>query len=264
MAPQLAVAELCNLNPASVVLDPMAGSGTVLRHATDLGHRALGFDMDPLAVLMAQVWTTPVEDGLVSRLAASVVREAACTVGSAVCLPWIDEDEPTRLFVDYWFAEQQRDALRRLSRAISDRGSARRGPAHRAAVDVLRIALSRTIITKDQGASLARDVSHSRPHKVADSSEFDVVAAFGRSVDRVRGLLAATPPRPGATVQRGDARTMGTLENRSVDVVLTSPPYLNAIDYMRGHHCRSYGSATAYLTCARSGRTASAQSAGRT
>jgi len=235
MAPELAVAELRSLSAASVVLDPMAGSGTVLRQAADLGHRAIGFDMDPLAVLMTRVWTTPVEDGLVARLAASVAAEAARTVGSAMPLPWIDGDEQTRLFVDYWFAEPQRDALRRLSMAISALGNARRGPTHCAAIDVLRIALSRIIITKDQGASLARDVSHSRPHKVADSSEFDVAAAFERSVGRVRKLLATAPPQRGASVRLGDARAMRTLENRSVDMVLTSPPYLNAIDYMRGH-----------------------------
>ena len=30
-------------------------------------------------------------------------------------------------------------------------------------------------------------------------------------------------------------RDLGVLEAESVDAVLTSPPYLNAIDYMRGH-----------------------------
>ena len=37
------------------------------------------------------------------------------------------------------------------------------------------------------------------------------------------------------SVELGDARYMGDIPNESVDVVLTSPPYLNAIDYLRGH-----------------------------
>ncbi|MCL4538380.1 MAG: hypothetical protein M1469_09295 [Bacteroidetes bacterium] len=39
---------------------------------------------------------------------------------------------------------------------------------------------------------------------------------------------------PQATVQQADARQL-PLSDRSVDIVITSPPYLNAIDYMRGH-----------------------------
>lgn len=55
MAPELALSALASLKKGSIVLDPMAGSGTVLRQALALGHRAIGFDMDPLAVLMSRV-----------------------------------------------------------------------------------------------------------------------------------------------------------------------------------------------------------------
>jgi tRNA G10 N-methylase Trm11 len=37
------------------------------------------------------------------------------------------------------------------------------------------------------------------------------------------------------TVQRGDARRLASLPSKSIDTVITSPPYLNAIDYLRGH-----------------------------
>jgi len=36
-------------------------------------------------------------------------------------------------------------------------------------------------------------------------------------------------------IQRGDARKLPSLASRSIDAVITSPPYLNAIDYLRGH-----------------------------
>src|SRR3546814_15491996 len=62
MAPELALASLGKLRANSIVLDPMAGSGTVLRQALALGHRAIGFDMDPLAVLMSRVLTSPVDE----------------------------------------------------------------------------------------------------------------------------------------------------------------------------------------------------------
>jgi tRNA G10 N-methylase Trm11 len=62
MAPELAIDGLKKLKHPGVVLDPMVGSGVVVRQASKMGHRAIGFDIDPLTVLMTKVWTTPVED----------------------------------------------------------------------------------------------------------------------------------------------------------------------------------------------------------
>jgi DNA modification methylase len=41
--------------PGETVLDPMAGSGTTLVEAKLAGRNALGFDIDPLARLIAEV-----------------------------------------------------------------------------------------------------------------------------------------------------------------------------------------------------------------
>src|SRR6266851_4591146 len=160
MAPELAIHRLRTLTKKSVVLDPMAGSGTVLRQATELGHRAIGFDMDPLAVLMARVWTTPVPDTAIERLGNEVVNEAKALKASDLTVPWIDNDEETATFVRYWFGLKQREDLYRLSLILNRLGLNKMEDGRNAA-DVLRIALSRTIITKERGASLGRDVSHS-------------------------------------------------------------------------------------------------------
>ncbi|MBO9325941.1 MAG: hypothetical protein J7463_11270 [Roseiflexus sp.] len=57
MAPELALRAIEELEPLSTILDPMMGSGTVVRVAAEAGHRAIGQDIDPLAVLMTRVWT---------------------------------------------------------------------------------------------------------------------------------------------------------------------------------------------------------------
>lgn len=235
MAPDLAMERLKNIRSDALVLDPMAGSGTVLRQATDLGHRALGFDTDPLAVLMAKVWTRPFDGTtVITRLADQVTAEAR-RAQAAGQLNWIDDDPETAAFVDYWFAEPQRSDLRRLAGALSRLGIKRSTAARRAAADVLRLALSRIIITKDQGISLARDTSHSRPHKVADASSVSVFPAFERSVRQLQRLIEEAPASGGCEVGLGDARALRSIGNNTIDAVLTSPPYLNAIDYMRGH-----------------------------
>ena len=235
MASELALSELQSVPAGGIVLDPMAGSGTVIRHASDLGYRAFGFDMDPLAVLMSRVWTTPADDTAIQKLASRVLREARSLSDDEVRLPNIDDDAETKAFVEFWFAPQQRSDLRRLAYVLA--GLSRRGvpTRNRIAADVLRLAMTRLIVTKDRGASLARDVSHSRPHKVAETTSFDVMSEFDRSVAQLRKILQAYPPRGNVEVKLGDARSLRNVSNGSIDLVLTSPPYLNAIDYMRGH-----------------------------
>ena len=89
------------------------------------------------------------------------------------------------------------------------------------------------IITKQAGASLAMDLSHSRPHRVFDTAPIKPFNRFLSAVDTViSNCPAGTAGGPDARVNRGDARHLRIAAN-SIDLVLTSPPYLNAIDYLR-------------------------------
>lgn len=227
MAPEIALAEVASLPTNSLVLDPLAGSGTVVRVASERGHRALGFDLDPLAVLMAKVWTTPIDVEHLQRAASRVIERSRERSGEAIALPWIDDDPETRAFVDYWFAEPQQSELRRLSAELGNVA----GPIG----DALRLGLSRIIVTKDRGASLARDVSHSRPHRIQRANDFRVIDEFQRSIARLAQRLGEQPPKGNVAVHVGDARRLRSVATSSVDAVITSPPYLNAIDYLRGH-----------------------------
>lgn len=234
MAPGLALESLAALRRGSLVLDPMTGSGTVIREATDLGHQAIGFDMDPLAVLMSSVWTTPVEDGDIGRALEELIKRADST--SACCsLPWIDDDGETKKFVEFWFGGPQAETLTRLAATLNEMVSEASSADRLAAIDVLRLNLSRIIVTKEKAASLARDTSHSRPHKVSETSDYDVMTGYQRSLVAVRRRLKEAPPMRKAAVSLGDVRVMGEVETGTVDAVVTSPPYLNAIDYLRGH-----------------------------
>src|SRR5258708_439593 len=76
MAPGIALEALGERKGLLRVLDPMAGSGTVLAVARAKGHRAFGVDLDPLAVLLAGVWTRTVEVDEVNDKAAEVLDRA--------------------------------------------------------------------------------------------------------------------------------------------------------------------------------------------
>ena len=61
MAPGIALAAIEKARKPLRVLDPMVGSGTVIALARLKKHKAIGVDIDPLAVLISKVWTTAVE-----------------------------------------------------------------------------------------------------------------------------------------------------------------------------------------------------------
>jgi hypothetical protein len=225
MAPEIVFKELQGLPVSQVVLDPMAGSGTVLRAAAELGHQAIGFDLDPLAVLMSRVWTTHSEVAGLGMAAERIVQKAKSLDDEF--LPWVDECDETKAYIKFWFCPKQIKALRRLSFVLWN--------AKGQKADVMRVALSRIIITKERGASIARDTSHSRPHRVFFDNDYDVYEGFVQSVNRVATRLAPEKLLGSVAVKKGDARKLARLDSGSVDVVITSPPYLNAIDYLRGH-----------------------------
>ncbi len=224
MAPELARRWLDAVPAGGRVLDPMCGSGTVARAAVEAGLPCVGTDVDPLAVLIARVWTTPLEVARIPGDAADLVREA-----EALSERHVEQttDPATRRFISYWFAPPQESELARLATLLGRRTGPIKG--------ALAVALSRIIVSKEMMASLARDTSHSRPHKVAQSNDFDVYAGFLRSARYVARRLEPGKIRSQADIRRADARTLGDIEDASFDLVLTSPPYLNAIDYLRGH-----------------------------
>lgn len=231
MAPDLALRSLERLTTGNV-LDPMTGSGTVARVAKQRNLEAIGFDLDPLAVLISKVSTTPIRDEVIADWDKRLLGFARALDFDEITLPWIDGDVEAERFVAYWFGDNQRSDLRRIAFALSMSDEIGL-PADVA--NLCRIAVSRIIVTKKQAASLAQDTSHSRPHRVALESDYDVFKGFEKSFRSVRKQVVAIPIQGSANIQQGDARNMAMVADESIDAVLTSPPYLNAIDYMRGH-----------------------------
>ncbi len=228
MAPEIALSALGETTTSLRVLDPMAGSGTVLAVARAKGHRAYGLDLDPLAVLLSRTWTSSVNVKEVSEAASEVLMCATSQMTSGTPAYPPGADGETQNFIDFWFDERARQELSALSIAIEKIPSGR-------SQDVLWCAFSRLIITKSAGASLAMDLSHSRPHKVYSQSPIRPLERFLGAVDKVIKncpQAGAKPVGPRTTVRHGDARKIW-LADASIDLVVTSPPYLNAIDYMR-------------------------------
>ena len=235
--PQLPRAFINELTaPGECVLDPMMGSGTCVVEAMAAGRVGLGFDIDPLAILLGRVKTTPAQtanialagDDIASRAERCLVATPEL-VAAALAQRF---DAKTAAFVNYWFSRQTQLELLALLQEIERVEDV-------TARDFLRLAFSAIIITKSGGISLAWDLAHTRPHKLKQGVAKSYKPAFKEFRKRLQKNAASLTSVAGlsgpARVNFGNAENL-PLDDNSVDLLFTSPPYAsNAIDYMRAH-----------------------------
>ncbi len=218
--------------PGDVVLDPMMGSGTTVLEAHLEGRQALGFDIDPLALLLSQVKLTPLPLEEAHQAGAHVLSQARGVMVQPDALEKAVAsrfDAKTRAFIDYWFPPASQQELMALVQSIDTVSD----DAVRA---FLSLTLSAVIITKSGGVSLARDLAHTRPHRVEGLPWRSPLALFEKRLAQnlacFQRMQWTTQP---ASVQFGNTQSL-PLPSNSVDLIVTSPPYAsNAIDYMRAH-----------------------------
>ena len=209
----------------------MMGSGTTVLEASLLGRRAIGVDLDPLALRVSRVKTRAVDHEHLRSAGDSVVTSADVLLKDKATLDTELERRfgpATRDFLDYWFSRETQHELLALLLTIEEE------PATDLR-EVLEVVFSSIIITKSGGVSLARDLAHTRPHRVAGKVIQSAIAQFRIRLRKSLTALAALPDDVlPVELHHADARQL-PLDDESVDLVITSPPYANAIDYMRAH-----------------------------
>ncbi len=229
--PQLPRAFIRGLtSPQDVVLDPMMGSGTAVVEALLEGRHGIGFDIDPLALRLGRVKTLPMDIDQLRHAGQTVLSHAdkLLSNGKTIERGLARFDERTKQFIDYWFLPTTQHELMALALAIQDiqDASERR---------FLELTFSSVIITKSGGVSLARDLAHSRPHLDKTKTPKNAVDQFSLRLRKNLVSLAGLKGTGTASAPlAGDARFM-PIADGSVDLIVTSPPYANAIDYMRAH-----------------------------
>ncbi|WP_428939916.1 DNA methyltransferase [Fontivita pretiosa] len=247
--------------PGQSVFDPFCGSGTSLVAAAAHRRRAVGCDIDLLAGMLSSVkcaarplqqyqrWKQPFV-----RRVADAIRNIAEHWGSNGCrarpLPGsvlhvgsLQLPIPVFAELNYWFPPQ-------VVAALSAIATEARGCDDPHFQQVALIALSSCIISKwPTTLSYAVDIDHTRPHRRLQRIPLDrVLGTYLRRLDRAVWCLgqlhgiyasagAADPAdRPLRVICPHDARQ--PLEDApagSQSLILTSPPYFNAVDYPRSH-----------------------------
>jgi DNA modification methylase len=209
-----------------VVLDPMCGSGTTLVEATVAGFSAVGVDLNPVATLVSRAKTTPLtaEEKLAIRSLAAQLEATAIRLregsGKQVLGAAIPElpDFHNR---DKWFEENVTRELAFAKASIAGLISTD------AARDLALSIFSSIVVAVSNQESETRWCA--KPKAIADGDTLMKLA--GKLLDGLRRLAAYEGQRRAfATVHTADGRFL-PIDAASVDLVITSPPYVNSHDY---------------------------------
>jgi hypothetical protein len=211
----------------------MVGSGTTIVEAFLAGRQGIGFDIDPMALRLCKAKVTPLALEETATAGNKVLRRAEESLRQDGTELRQELDtrfgKPEREFIDYWFLPSTQLELMALIREIERV----QDPAIR---EFLELAFSAIVITKSGGVSMARDLAHTRPHRVQDKTPRPALGEYRKRLSKNLDSLA-TLTRGSGTVEilSSDAQSLA-LSDRTIDLIVTSPPYAsNAIDYMRAH-----------------------------
>jgi len=228
-------------NTCDIVLDPMCGSGTVVLEALLNKRVAIGIDIDPIARLITRAKTTPIDSDTLSFAVQALTTQIQELINSSNYRPSIPEFH----YRDNWFRSFVLQELAIISESIEillsrhiDQGEWRNID------DFFRVILS----------SIIRDVSNADPHctrtvlrknVVKTISPGDTYKKFAETLINhcasMSELLKISKTLDFSDVRLpiGNAIETG-LDDDSIDLALTSPPYINAVDYPRTHQLEMY------------------------
>ncbi|MEM3403737.1 MAG: DNA methyltransferase [Nitrososphaeria archaeon] len=194
------------------VLDPFCGSGTTLLASKEKGINSVGVDVMPLCIFISQVKTMDYNIEKLKEVSRSIFAKKFVAPDTRILSPLIK-----RAFTKY----AQEDILfyRNVVREIDD-------PIIR---NFFTLAL---IITSEKVSFAYKDGAVIKIRKVKNILPFKPM--LKRTIKKmINDLKRFGPKAAQVKVYQGDARNLSFLEDSTFDAVITSPPYLNIIDYMK-------------------------------
>ncbi len=208
----------------SIILDPFSGTGTTPLAAAELGHFGQSTDVNPFLVWLGNAKLKNYkEDDLRATLEAALSLVSSESSSSAADHLW----QPNLHNIERWWSSGALAALKVLRNGIDQyQGDIR---------SLLDIAFCRTLIACSNAAFNHQSMSFkevSTESSLFDSNEFSLVLesyslAINEIVESARYDLEGT-----GLVVLADARTVSD-EIKVADCVVTSPPYVNRMSYIR-------------------------------
>ena len=217
------------------VLDPFCGSGTVLLEANLRGHDAVGIDINPLARLISRVKTTPLNPVELEAQRALLLSKAKRSRAKP----------PQHPILDSWISSSARQGLHRLHTTIADvSDQAQREFFLIALTNIVRgvsladPAIPPLVRLREERAAIAGVRYADALQRSRSITTSTVYSAFAESADkniqRMAELYKLRRNLGRTRIPSKDAdAASSTLQNGSVDAIITSPPYCGSQKYVR-------------------------------
>lgn len=202
------------------VLDPFCGSGTTLVEAQLAGIPSIGIDLNPIACLLTQVKTQPLDESFIgwSRIVSDNAKESKNST-----VPEIPN-------LDHWFKKEISEIISKLSVEI----------------DLVPDSIIRNALKISLSSILVRiSNQESDTRYAAIDKKMDIEKIFGlflESADRI--YLAKSNYKPKTNVANVICKDILQVKPTDIEhpvgLVITSPPYPNAYEYWLYHKYRMY------------------------
>jgi len=212
----------------STILDPFCGSGTTLIEARLLGHNAIGVDVNGLSYLLSKVKATPLSGKELSSIKSFLSTITKCNSRWNILRPKITVKNINGL--EHWFQYNVAEELTHILNLIKKQ-------KNKNVKDFLKIVLSSIIVRVSNQESDTRFAAKNKniPNNftfelfISRATEYyNRIADYSKQVNK-EGILK---------LFNTDSRNLSMLEDGSVDLIITSPPYANTYDYYLYHKFR--------------------------
>lgn len=214
--------ELEQYDPSQIVLDPFSGTGTTGICAAEGGHDAILTDLNPFLIWLAKAKSynySAVETANARAKVAEVLSIAEKLDTNDLWVPPLHN-------IERWWGAAQLKALAQLRAAIQSLANGKEN-------DLLLIGFCNTLIKVSNAAFNHQSVSFKKAPQAAlldTEGGKEVFVSFFRDVEKI--IESAETPLGGTvSVVEVDARKI--LTPQKADVVITSPPYVNRMSYIR-------------------------------
>lgn len=221
-----------------VILDPFCGSGTVLVEALLNRRNAYGIELNPVAALVSQAKAT--------IYGSQHIQEAKQVLNELVNVAqrrdsWVEEtvshdDIPSYKNINLWFKPNMLQELTAIRKAFLMEGD-----YYSETKNLLWMAFLKIIVPVSNQDGETRYAAIDKPELVngyAISKMRETVASYiktleGSSLERMKDVCVH--------VEKSDADIgLGKVKDSSVDLAITSPPYINTFDYYLYHKHRIF------------------------
>jgi len=224
--------------PGDTILDPFCGSGTALVEANFLDRNAIGIDLNPLACLISKVKTTPINIGEIKKIKPFLDKlqiDFDIFYGQKRLLEEknvlnkrdLDFSYPN---INHWFRDFIQKELMIIKKRILQ-------IENNVLKNFLLMCFSSIIILVSNQDSETRYC-----YREKSLEKYDTLKLFRRKLKSTIPLVKAYNkkhnPNRFIRVYSRDARNLEFIDEESIDLIVTSPPYINAYDYHLYHKHR--------------------------